>query len=113
MSLRNDANTLCNAIEGVLAALDRYGGEPGRDFIREMHSRLEPAAKDFRTAVSVDSDRDSAAEILAEIDPIIDSIAAATTKGEIPVFNYRDKNLDLYFHLHTIFRESRFRNSIL
>ena len=98
---------------GIAESLKQYRGKQGSAYIAEMHSRLAPLAQAFRQAVYEDRDREIAQNILGDIQPLMHGIAGATTKGEIPVFGYKDKNLDLYFNLHSIFRESRFRNSTL
>jgi hypothetical protein len=113
MSLRNDAQTLSNAIQGIVNSLKRYSGNQGRQYIHDIHSQLAPKADAFQDAIGRLCDREVATQILSEIQPLMSSLAAATTKGEIPVFGYKDKHLDLYYQLHTIFRESRYRNSTL
>jgi len=113
MSLRDEANTLSNAIMGIVHSLEAYAGDQGKAYIVETHARLSPLAVAFKNAVHDSGDRQLAEEVLTDIQPFMHGLAAATTKGEIPVFHYNDKNLDLYFDLHTIFQESRFQNATL
>jgi hypothetical protein len=106
MSLRKDAVELSNILNEIVASAcdgpSPYVAELARGIAKDL-SQYE--------AVFDDCSRVDASDALAELAEVVSVISAASVKGELNIF--KSGLLDRYWRLHTIFRESRYRDQIL
>ena len=109
MSLHSDALELLKTLQTVVDALRRFEHPNGAPYADDMAARLAPFVSEFERAVVSDRSRSDAADVLDSISPLMDNVNGAATKGDFRIFpDYNDQTLNRYWHLKTIFRESKY-----
>ena len=106
MTLKDKARGLVEVLRSVCAALDGYDADDRADYARRLARELHPLVDGFEHAVLVLKSRETAQGFLADIQPIMEVVNAAATKGDMGIF--KDDVLNQYWDLQTIFRENRF-----
>lgn len=111
MSLKSDAIELSAVLNDVLRGLLEYKADTRAAYTQAAAKQLAPLVREFDHAVRETRSRLQAADVLASIKTEMQSISAAHTKGEIEFVS--GSTLDRYWHLNTIFQESRYRDQSL
>ena len=106
--LRDKAIALSQTLNAVVAALEKYQRS---EYITELAAYLSPIVARYDEAVYVSRSREQAAAAIDASSECMDSVNAAATRGETDIFG--ESVLERYWVLHTIFRESRYREQSL
>ena len=107
MSLREDAVELSKILnQNVASASDSRS-----DYVAELARGLEENVTQYDRAVFDKCSRLESADALSELAEVVSALSAASVKGELDIF--KGDLLDRYWRLHTIFRESRYRDQTL
>jgi len=114
MSLTTEAFGLLKTLKEVMEALRSFQHPNGATYGVDMAARLEPMITDLEDAIVKNRSREDAAALLDEIDPLMENVNGAATKGDLMIFSgYDNQLLDCYWKRRTIFRESRYSNESL
>ena len=107
MTLASQAQELVRTMQSVVTSLARYG----LDYTGTLADRLRPLVAELQSAIITRRSRPDAERVLADMSELMHEVNGAATKGEMAIFP--DDTLDRYWHLSTIFRESRFAGQTL
>lgn len=107
MTLATQAQELVCTLQSVVSDLDRYG----LDYTAKLAGRLRLLVAELQSAVITQHSRPEAERVLANISELMHEVNGAATKGEMAIF--ADDTLDKYWHLSTVFQESRFAEQTL
>ena len=110
MSLRSQAVLLADTLRAIVIALGAYNKDARSTYTKSLAAQLGPLVSEFAMATEAGS-RDTAANVLASIAPIMQEAISAATKGEIDFVS--GEALERYWQLHTIFREQQYRGQEL
>ena len=111
MTLATQAQELVRVLQAVVTALDRFERPAQRDYTCALADRLRPLVAELQSAVVSERSRPDAERVLADISELMHGVNGAATKGEMDIF--ADDTLDRYWHLSTLFQESRFAGQSL
>jgi flagellar biosynthesis/type III secretory pathway protein FliH len=111
MTLATQVHELVRVLQAVVTALDCFNRPAQCDYTRSMADRLRPLVAELLSAVVSKRSRSDAESALADISELMRDVNEAATKGEMDIF--ADDTLDRYWHLSTLFRESRFSGQSL
>jgi hypothetical protein len=107
MSLRKDAVELSNILNEIVAtACDCPSA-----YVAELARGIAKNVAQYDRAVFDNSSRVEASDALAELAKVVSALSAVSVKGELNIF--KGDLLDRYWRLHTIFRESKYRDQTL
>ena len=110
MSLRKDALKLSSALNEIVSQVLSY--DSGRNsYARKLASRLGPLVEAYDQAVLVQPSRVEALEALSGLAECMYDVSSASASGDME-FGI-DRELETYWKLYTIFRESKYRNESL
>lgn len=98
-------------LQAVVTALARFDRPTQRDYTHSLADRLRPLVAELQSAVVSERSRSDAERVLADISELMHEVNGAATKGDMDIF--ADDTLDRYWHLSTVFRESRFAGQTL
>ncbi len=107
MSLRKDAVELSNILNEIVASAC---GCPSA-YVAELARAIAKNVAQYDEAVFDNCSRVDASDSLAELAEVVSTHSAASVKDELNIF--KGDLLDRYWRLHTIFRESRYRDQTL
>ena len=113
MSLASDANKLLLALQAIVSCSENYADKHENKYISGYVSFLKPLVAQYAKAIKIKKSKDLAQLVLTEIAPQIERISAASSKGEMDIFENTNTALEDYWELYTIFRESKYNNEIL
>lgn len=113
MSLQRKAARLSAALNAILEASETFALRNADVYIAGIVRELRPEVVGFTDAVERTRDKEAASEALKALARHIAALSSASTKGERNIFPATDDALTLYWDLHTIFREARYRNESL
>jgi hypothetical protein len=104
MSLRKDAIELSKILHEILESTS--GSRSA--YLTELATKIGESVAAYDRAVFDKRSREEASDALAEV---VSALSAASVKGELDTF--KGDLLERYWRLHTIFRESRYRDQTL
>jgi len=113
MSLASDANKLLLALEAIVSCSEKYADKHKNKYISGYASSLKPLVAQYAQAIKINKSKDLSSLVLTEIAPLIERISAASSKGEMNIFENTNTSLEDYWELYTIFRESKYINENL
>src|SRR5262245_59183304 len=111
MTLATQAQELVRVLQAVVTSLAGFDPPAQRDYTRAMADRLRPLIAELQSAVASERSRSDAERVLADISELMHEVNGAATKGEMDIFT--DDTLERYWHLSTLFQESRFSGQSL
>jgi hypothetical protein len=80
-------------------------------YVAELAKGIAENVAQYDRAVFDNCSRVEAGDALAELAEAVSALSAASVKGDLDVF--KGDLLDRYWRLHTIFRETRYRDQTL
>lgn len=107
MSLRKDAIELSKILNQIVARVS--DSHPA--YIAEMARGIAENVVRYDRAVFDKCSRGEASDALSELAEVVSTLSVASAKGELDIF--KGDLLDRYWQLHTIFRETRYRDQTL
>ena len=107
--LTRHATELTGVLHGIVHCLRASDLPLGRSYAQ----KLEPLATMLDAAVFESCDCDAAAQVMSEIDVVMNSLNGAATKGGFEFLATGSDLLNHYWELNTIFRETRYRGQLL
>ena len=107
MSLRKDAVELSKILNEIVAS----ACDSPSAYVAELARGIAKNVAQYDRAVFDNSSRVEASDALAELAEVVSALSAASVKGELKVF--KGDLLERYWRLHTIFRESKYRDQTL
>lgn len=111
MSLREDATELSQVLNLIIQGLQQYNDERRSAYTSQLARRLMPIVAAYDDAVFKNSSREEAACAIAELSECMHEVNGAATKGDMDFVS--GEVLNLYWHLRTIFQESKYRGMSL
>jgi hypothetical protein len=79
----------------------------------EYVNSLKPLVSQYEKAININKSKEHAKLALTELAPLIDRIGAASSKGDMDIFDENNTALEDYSELYTIFRESKYNDAQL
>ena len=107
MSLRKDAVELSKILNQIVAS----ASDSRSALVAELARGIAENVARYDRAVFDKCSRVEAGDVLAELADVVSALSAASVKGELDTF--KGDLLDRHWRLHTIFRESRYRDQTL
>jgi hypothetical protein len=107
MSLRKDAIELSKILHEILESTS--GSRSA--YLTELARKIGESVAAYDRAVFDKRSREEASDALAQLAEVVSALSAASVKGELDTF--KGDLLERYWRLHTIFRESRYRDQTL
>ncbi len=107
MSLRRDAVELSRILNQIVET----ASDSRSAYIAKLARKIGESVAQYDRAVFDERPREEAGDALAQLAEVVSALSAASVKGELDIFN--GDLLERYWRLHTIFRESRYRDQKL
>jgi hypothetical protein len=107
MSLPKDAVELSKVLNQIVASASGSRSAYVADLARSIAENVAQ----YDRAVFDERSREEASNALKQLEEVVSALSAASVKGELSIF--KSDLLERYWRLHTIFRESRYRDQTL